>query len=143
MACNSCKLARIKRQIEQRRKLAEMRAKAEAEKKKKEEALAAKNVYILTPEEEKIMGPNAIDPVAALTAEVPAEEATEVEEAPKKRSRKKKEVIEEAQEVVPVGEPIELEHSFEEEKESVSEEVVEVETEAEPIPEEILEEETI
>lgn len=143
MACNSCKLARIKRQIEQRRKLAEMRAKAEAEKKKEEEALAAKNVYVLTPEEEKIMGPNAIDPVAALTVEVPAEEATEVEEAPKKRSRKKKEVVEEAQEVAPVEEPVELEHSFEEEKEPVSGEAVEAETEAEPIPEEIAEEETI
>lgn len=143
MACNSCKLARIKRQIEQRRKLAEMRAKAEAEKKKKEEALAVKNVYVLTPEEEKIMGPNAIDPVAALTVEVPAEEATEVEEAPKKRSRKKKEVVEEAQEAAPIEELVELEHSFEEEKEPVSEEAVEAETEAEPIPEEIAEEETI
>ena len=79
MACNSCKLARIKRQIEQRRKLAEMRAKAEAEKKKKEEALAANNVSVLTPAEEKIMGPNAIDPVAVLTVEVPAEIFTLIE----------------------------------------------------------------
>lgn len=143
MACNSCKLARIKRQIEQRRKLAEMRAKAEAEKKKKEEAFAVKNVYVLTPEEEKIMGPNAIDPVAVLTVEVPVEESAEVEEASKKRSRKRKEIIEEAREVVPIEESVELEHPLEEEKEPVSEEAVEVETEAEPIPEEIAEEETI
>ena len=143
MACNSCKLARIKRQIEQRRKLAEMRAKAEAEKKKKEEALAAKNVYVLTPEEEKIMRPNAIDPVAVLTVEVPMEGPAEVEEAPKKRSRKKKEIVEEPQEVAPIEESVELEPPLEEEKEPVSEEAVEAETEAEPIPEEIAEEETI
>ena len=59
------------------------------------------------------------------------------------RSRKRREVIEEAQEVVPIEEPFELEHPLKEEKEPVFEEAVEVETEAEPIPEEIAEEETI
>ena len=97
MACNSCKLARIKHQIAQRHKLAQ--AKAESERKAKEKALAAENIYALTSEEEKVMEPEAVASASENVVDELVEERIfeeTVEEAPKKRSYKKKEVVEDS-----------------------------------------------
>ena len=109
MACNLCKLARIKREMQKRRELERLKKEAENKKRLQEqreqtaetyEKIPSEHEYVLTDEEEKIMGPDAISLDKIVTVEAETAPVVETEaEVPKKKRRKPKTELAEAESV--------------------------------------------